>query len=362
MRRRSVAIDETGDRRIAVAEGDDQVVDLADRLPVGVKHGSADGLAQVEHGCHLTSGTSRRRWRDPGGSRSARQEAGRTCSLVLSAPKAPTGLGPSSTVCRSLGAEWDGRRRERSPAPPECSPGPLHGQRNRADERSDRSEWNRAPVARWAPVPRERPAGRKYYPGGVPVRRGRRALSLPSLRSNVHAQPTDPPRTPDPSWRRIRRAWWAFAGTFIALVAIVIIQLLSGAADPIELLVGALVLGVGAAAIEHRSAVADLEAGRRSEAESFVRILSNLSRSVSPDAVVAAIVDELARTTGADHIVVARRRTGRAHPRGTPHQRAAGRRRLVNHVAHRRPGGCSPDRGSRPPQGPGRHPRARRGS
>ena len=125
----------------------------------------------------------------------------------------------------------------------------------------------------------------------------------------MHAQPTDPPRTPDPSWRRIRRAWWAFAGTFIALVAIVIIQLLSGAADPIELLVGALVLGVGAAAIEHRSAVADLEAGRRSEAESFVRILSNLSRSVSPDAVVAAIVDELARTTGADHIVVARRRT-----------------------------------------------------
>src|SRR5204862_53764 len=82
------------------------------------------------------------------------------------------------------------------------------------------------------------------------------------------------------------RAWWAFAGTFIALVAIVIIQLLSGAADPIELLVGGLVLGVGVAAIEHRAAVADLEAGRRSEAESFVRILSNLSRSVSPDAVV----------------------------------------------------------------------------
>jgi diguanylate cyclase (GGDEF)-like protein len=125
----------------------------------------------------------------------------------------------------------------------------------------------------------------------------------------VHSQPADSPRTPDPSGRRIRRAWWAFAGTFIALVAIVIIQLLSGAADAIELLVGALVLGVGVAAIEHRAAVADLEAGRRSEAESFVRILSNLSRSVSPDAVVAAIVDELARTTGADHIVVARRRT-----------------------------------------------------
>ncbi len=124
----------------------------------------------------------------------------------------------------------------------------------------------------------------------------------------MHATPTDPTRTPGPSDRRIRRAWWAFAGTFVALVAIVILQLLAGSAGPIDLLIGALVLGVGIAAIEHRGAVADLEAGRRAEAESFARILSNLSHSVSPDAVVAAIVDELARATGADHIVVARRR------------------------------------------------------
>ena len=52
--------DEAGDRRIAVADGDDEIVDLAERLAVGVEHGSADGLAQVEHGCHLTGGTSRR--------------------------------------------------------------------------------------------------------------------------------------------------------------------------------------------------------------------------------------------------------------------------------------------------------------
>src|SRR3990170_4456556 len=48
--------------------------------------------------------------------------------------------------------------------------------------------------------------------------------------------------------------------------------------------------------------------GRRGEAESFARILSGLSRSISPDAILSAIVDELARATDADHIVVVRRR------------------------------------------------------
>ena len=62
------------------------------------------------------------------------------------------------------------------------------------------------------------------------------------------------------------------------------------------------------AAIRHRQTVTALEVGRREEAESFARILSSLSRSVSPDAILGAIVDELATATGADHIVVARRR------------------------------------------------------
>ena len=90
-------------------------------------------------------------------------------------------------------------------------------------------------------------------------------------------------------------------------------------------LIAALVLGVGLAAIEHRTAVADLEAGQRAEAESFVRILSNLTHSVSPDAVVAAIIDELARATGADHIVVARRRPtpGSSRPGSSARGRAS---------------------------------------
>ena len=79
-------------------------------------------------------------------------------------------------------------------------------------------------------------------------------------------------------------------------------------ARPIDWAVVGLVFVVGFAAILHRQAVAGLEVGRREEAESFARILSSLSRSVSPDAILGAIVDELAGATGADHIVVARRR------------------------------------------------------
>ena len=67
------------------------------------------------------------------------------------------------------------------------------------------------------------------------------------------------------------------------------------------------------AAITHRNAVAGLEARGRAEAETFARILRGLSRSVSVDAIVGAIVDDLAEGTGADHVVVVRRRPeGRA--------------------------------------------------
>ena len=67
------------------------------------------------------------------------------------------------------------------------------------------------------------------------------------------------------------------------------------------------VLVAGFAAFIHGSAVSDLDARRRDEAESFARILSGLSRSVSPDAIVDAIAEDLGQATGADHVVVVRR-------------------------------------------------------
>ena len=79
-------------------------------------------------------------------------------------------------------------------------------------------------------------------------------------------------------------------------------------ASLLDWIVIGLLIVAGIAGIIHRDAVSMLESGRRAEAESFARILSGLSRSVSPDAILGAIVDELARATDADHIVVVRRR------------------------------------------------------
>ena len=120
---------------------------------------------------------------------------------------------------------------------------------------------------------------------------------------------TSPPHT-DQHDPRIQRSWWAVAGIFIALGLIAAYRLVADAGSLLDWLVLALVVAAGAAAIVHRDAVASLEAEQRTEAESFARILSGLSRSVSPDAVVDAIVKELAEATSADHVVVARRRPG----------------------------------------------------
>ncbi len=99
-----------------------------------------------------------------------------------------------------------------------------------------------------------------------------------------------------------------FAVSFFVVGLLAIIRLVADRARPLDVAVAGLLFIVGFAAIRHRKAVTDLEVGRREEAESFARILSSLSHSVSPDAIVDAIVAELASATGADHIVVARRR------------------------------------------------------
>jgi diguanylate cyclase (GGDEF)-like protein len=106
---------------------------------------------------------------------------------------------------------------------------------------------------------------------------------------------------------RIRRSWLIFAGTFF-LLGLVAVYRLWAEPDLTSWATAALVVIVGFAAVLHRIAVQDLEAGRRAEAESFARILQGLSRSISPDAIVEAIVEELALGTGADHIVIVRRR------------------------------------------------------
>jgi len=111
----------------------------------------------------------------------------------------------------------------------------------------------------------------------------------------------------DPSDRRIRRSWLVLGGTFLAL-GIVAIGRAIGGGTVLDWLVALLVVVAAVAVSVHAVAVTGLDARRRDESASFTRILSALSRSVSPDAIVDAIVEELGHATGADHIVVVQRR------------------------------------------------------
>jgi len=107
---------------------------------------------------------------------------------------------------------------------------------------------------------------------------------------------------------RIRRSWLVFAGTFFVLGLIAVLRLSGPGARPLDVAIAALIVVVGFAAVPNRLAVQELEASRRIEAESFARILQGLSRSISPDAIVGAIVEELGTGTNADHVVIVRRR------------------------------------------------------
>ena len=116
-----------------------------------------------------------------------------------------------------------------------------------------------------------------------------------------------PRRRRDPEDRSVRRTWWLLSSTFLVLAAITLLRALT-AGDAITWVAVAAVGLAAVAAIAHRNAVVDLEVRGRAEAENFARILSGLSRSVSVDAIVGAIVEDLADGTGADHVVVVRRR------------------------------------------------------
>jgi diguanylate cyclase (GGDEF)-like protein len=107
--------------------------------------------------------------------------------------------------------------------------------------------------------------------------------------------------------RPIRRTWRLLFGAFVLLGAVTAGRAVTSG-DALDWLPVVAVLIAALAAVLHRNAVANLEARGRAEAENFARILQGLSRSVSVDAIVGAIMDDLADGTGADHVVVVRRR------------------------------------------------------
>lgn len=106
---------------------------------------------------------------------------------------------------------------------------------------------------------------------------------------------------------RLRRTWWSLGASLAALGLLTAIQVVISPGAVSIILLG-LVGVVALAVVFHRRAVRDIELGRRQEAESFGRILRGLSRSVSPDAIVDAIVEDLGEVAAADHTVVVRLR------------------------------------------------------
>jgi diguanylate cyclase (GGDEF)-like protein len=97
---------------------------------------------------------------------------------------------------------------------------------------------------------------------------------------------------------------------FLVLLGRVLIELWTGTETAPDLLVSIVIAALaGSAVVAARMSGMEVER-RNAESESFGRILRALSRSVSPDAVVEAIVHELGAVTDADHVAVVRVRPG----------------------------------------------------
>ena len=133
------------------------------------------------------------------------------------------------------------------------------------------------------------------------------ASFVPEVPTPTSIQAAQGPREAGPPDRRLHLSGRLFVGSFAVLALVTVLAFLSSP-SLLDAIIALLVSSLGIAALVERRAVAALEARRNAESQSFTRILSGLSRSVSPDAIVAAIVEELGAGTDADHVVVVRRR------------------------------------------------------
>src|SRR3954451_2438867 len=114
----------------------------------------------------------------------------------------------------------------------------------------------------------------------------RPSSSIPNVSRPIYRRPSGGVEDPG-----IRRSWLVFAVTLFALGLIAVLRLSFDGTRAVDWAIAALIVATAVAAVRHRIAVQALERGRRAEAESFTRILQGLSRSVSADAIVGAIVE-----------------------------------------------------------------------
>ena len=106
--------------------------------------------------------------------------------------------------------------------------------------------------------------------------------------------------------RRPQRARVAFAILLLLMAGLTAVSLADGAPTTLEWVQAVVVAAMVAVLVVQRRLAGPLGRRRMVRDESFTRILHGLSRSVSGDSVVQAIVEELRFSSGADHVVVAR--------------------------------------------------------
>ncbi|HEX7398148.1 MAG TPA: GGDEF domain-containing protein [Candidatus Limnocylindrales bacterium] len=113
----------------------------------------------------------------------------------------------------------------------------------------------------------------------------------------------------NPLARRVWRLRWLLAA-FSTLLGVLVLVRLSTLERPIDIVILILLPLVAATELMSWYAVEAREGRRRVAAEDMARILRDFSRVESPDGIVEAILAEVARGTGADHLVVVQRRPG----------------------------------------------------
>ena len=108
----------------------------------------------------------------------------------------------------------------------------------------------------------------------------------------------------------ISLTWWLLGVSVALLLGQAISSFLMGQSGPAELALSLVTTLLVSSAVLNARASGALVERRNYEEESFGNILRALARSVSPDAVVEAIVHELGKATGSESVAVIRMRPG----------------------------------------------------
>lgn len=115
-----------------------------------------------------------------------------------------------------------------------------------------------------------------------------------------------PPRAANVPDRRPARSRVVLSILLMLMAGLSVVALLDDRPSVVEAIQAVVVAGIVAMMVLQRRAFGPIGRRRMVRDQSFTRILHGLSRSVSGDSVVQAIVEELRFSSGADHVVVAR--------------------------------------------------------